>query len=601
HMVFFLANDTLAPALWDGSNETRSAINVQPNTWTHVAFVRKSNVLKIFVNGIEGYSGNNNINFSSSAFTTIGGSATGNDFNRYFNGYIDDLRITKGVARYTGNFTPPTAQFEPPRFVKDPYSSRVSLLLLSGATAIDSVPPFVSSLTKQTNASSAVESVTLNFSKAMESTSFTSDQFSLIDSAQNNLPVSSITKVTSTSYKISFVSALVAGTYNLRVWPYLVGANGLSLDQNKNGVGGELSDAFEQSLVVSYATPAAVSFTTDPQGAGNGTSVNLSWSGYTKVVNGRDIAKFRIYISTSPYTNIGQATKALEVAGTVTSATLTGLLNNTTYYVSIVAVDSSGAFISSVTPMAVKPIALTEQTTTYTYNAAGQILTEDGPRTDVSDITTYTYDTAGNRTTMTNALGHVVRYTNYDSVGRLLSMTDANGTVSTYTYNDRGWLLSSIIKHPSNSALDSITSYTYDAVGQMLTMTLPNGYQLGYEYDDARRLKAIKNPAGERIEYTLDAAGNRTQQKIKNATSSIVYSVAQAFDELSRVMSIAGNHNQNEQHKYDANDNTTAIIDGRANKTQQTFDALNRVAKIIDPDLKETQFTYDTQNRIKTV
>ena len=30
---------------------------------------------------------------------------------QYFIGYLDDLRVTKGVARYTSTFTPPTAPF----------------------------------------------------------------------------------------------------------------------------------------------------------------------------------------------------------------------------------------------------------------------------------------------------------------------------------------------------------------------------------------------------------------------------------------------------------------------------------------------------------
>ncbi len=155
--------------------------------------------------------------------------------------------------------------------------------------------------------------------------------------------------------------------------------------------------------------------------------------------------------------------------------------------------------------------ASAQQTTSYTYNEAGQVLTEDGPRTDVNDVTTHTYNAQGLLATTTNALNQVTQFTSYDANGNLLSMIDPNGVVTEFTYHDRGWLMSSRIKHPTDATKDSLTSYEYDAVGQLIKTTLPNGVVVNYEYDDARRLNAISNSAGERIEYTLDAAGNRTQ------------------------------------------------------------------------------------------
>ena len=80
------------------------------NTWYHVAVSGEVGSIKLFVNGVqEGstYTGATSLN--STAITTVGGLWAGSLYNTFF-GYIDDLRITKGVARYTTNFTPPTEQ-----------------------------------------------------------------------------------------------------------------------------------------------------------------------------------------------------------------------------------------------------------------------------------------------------------------------------------------------------------------------------------------------------------------------------------------------------------------------------------------------------------
>jgi hypothetical protein len=85
------------------------------NTWVHVAFVyTHSNQTRIaYLNGVAGaaYSAENLTNTLTPNVFIGGSSGATNIGTWWLNGYIDDLRITKGVARYTANFTPPTAPF----------------------------------------------------------------------------------------------------------------------------------------------------------------------------------------------------------------------------------------------------------------------------------------------------------------------------------------------------------------------------------------------------------------------------------------------------------------------------------------------------------
>ena len=83
--------------------------------WYHIAVSRSSGSTKMFLNGTQigsTYADTNAYLNSGTTRPFIGGSSyTAGTLT--VNGYIDDLRVTKGVARYTANFTPPTQAFLP--------------------------------------------------------------------------------------------------------------------------------------------------------------------------------------------------------------------------------------------------------------------------------------------------------------------------------------------------------------------------------------------------------------------------------------------------------------------------------------------------------
>ena len=127
---------------YNGSSVIASSSGIiSLNTWTHIALVRSSGTVKVYVNGFSVLTQSTTPNTSSSRVLYIGGFG-----NVWFNGYMDDLRISR-FARYTSTFTPPTAAL--PTTVSstpaDPYYGYTSLLLhMDGTNAstnfVDSGP-----------------------------------------------------------------------------------------------------------------------------------------------------------------------------------------------------------------------------------------------------------------------------------------------------------------------------------------------------------------------------------------------------------------------------------------------------------------------------
>jgi len=79
------------------------------NTWNHIAGVRSGDVFTLYGNGVSLASGNYPITLrNNNNILRVGGRTV---LSQYFDGYVDEVRITKGIARYTANFTPPTQPF----------------------------------------------------------------------------------------------------------------------------------------------------------------------------------------------------------------------------------------------------------------------------------------------------------------------------------------------------------------------------------------------------------------------------------------------------------------------------------------------------------
>ena len=294
----------------------------------------------------------------------------------------------------------------------------------------------------------------------------------------------------------------------------------------------------------------------------------------------------------------------------------------------------------------IDPVTLATRTVTYTYcesadvtagtcPTVGLLTAVDGPRTDVQDVVTYTYRMADEATCATapttcpwrkgdlwkttNKLNQVVEIASRDGAGRPKSIIDATGVTTDLEYNARGWATARKVRgtNGASESDDRITRFWYYPFGAIKRVLQADGMDATFTYDAAERLTTVGDNRGNTIQYTLNAAGDRTGENVVDTSGTIRQTLSRTYDTLGRLQSQVDAYNHATTFEYDAEGLPTRTTDALQRKTDTTndplgrttltvadvvgiaaqthvqYDALDRVARVTDPKGLDTVYTYN--------
>jgi YD repeat-containing protein len=245
---------------------------------------------------------------------------------------------------------------------------------------------------------------------------------------------------------------------------------------------------------------------------------------------------------------------------------------------------------------AAKAAQSSPQTTTYTYDAGGRVVSTTDA---LGQVTAFTYDSFGNRTSKTDANGHVSRSSydfdnrliaetdalgntltkRYDLLGNLVAATDALGNTTSYTYDADGRATS------TTDAVGSVTRYQYDALGNRVQVIDPRGFVGTTYYNADKEVVLSVDNDGYATGFTYDANGNILSQTLyaKPVALPVNSSVSPAVtpDPLDRTTAFA----------YDGLNRLVSRSDGEGYVTQYQYDSVGNLIETRQAlDKAATQF-----------
>ena len=143
-------------------------------------------------------------------------------------------------------------------------------------------------------------------------------------------------------------------------------------------------------------------------------------------------------------------------------------------------------------------------TTNYEYSATGQLLQVIDANSNETD---YTYNEAGQELTEATPLSATAMTMTYNGQDQLVSETNANGLINTYTYTDGNLTEEKWYASDGTTLLDTL-DWSYNAAGQITSASNGNGTYT-YTYNAASQLIGVSEPFSVSLSFGYDLYGNR--------------------------------------------------------------------------------------------
>jgi RHS repeat-associated protein len=283
-------------------------------------------------------------------------------------------------------------------------------------------------------------------------------------------------------------------------------------------------------------------------------------------------------------------------------------------------------------------------TSTFTYNARGQVLTAQDQTGVVAqftyDVTTeklltavkdpgvsphlaltasFGYDSVGNTTSMTDPRSNQSTVL-YDSLRRPTQLTSAApfSLVTKFTYDDNSNLLKTE-RQTDNAAEWQTYQFTYSLTDKVLTTTDPMGKVSTVTFDGKDRLQTSTDAQGRQYQFAYDALDRLSQvtdpalvvNDVKTFTANGLLATIKdglnnqtsfsydGFDRANKTTYADTSFEQNQS--YDNNGRVLTFVTRSGNTVVNTFDVLGRLATKTPQGQPQVTFTYDLASRLTQV